>query len=153
MNKPGRVPVAIGSIVRADDAEKQNYFELVRYRLLIRFNSISILRISNKELYKSNNNQIKMVLPCCVCIHTQEVAVVEDLGNFKRLLDPGLHLIPFPLSQVAGTLSLRIQQLDVACETKTKDNVFVKVEVAVQFRVIVVSFRKYAEDQGSQSQR
>ena len=86
-----------------------------------------------------------MVLPCCVCIHTQEVAVVEDLGNFKRLLDPGLHLIPYPLSQVAGTLSLRIQQLDVACETKTKDNVFVKVEVAVQFRVIVVSFRKHAE--------
>jgi regulator of protease activity HflC (stomatin/prohibitin superfamily) len=80
-----------------------------------------------------------MVLPCCVCIHTQEVAVVEDLGNFKRLLDPGLHLIPYPLSQVAGTLSLRIQQLDVACETKTKDNVFVKVEVAVQFRVIVES--------------
>lgn len=93
-----------------------------------------------------------MVLPCCVCIHTQEVAVVEDLGNFKRLLDPGLHLIPYPLSQVAGTLSLRIQQLDVACETKTKDNVFVKVEVAVQFRVIVVSFRKHAQDQGSKSQ-
>jgi len=80
-----------------------------------------------------------MVLPCCVCIHTQEVGVVEDLGNFKRLLDPGLHLIPYPLSQVAGTLSLRIQQLDVSCETKTKDNVFVRVEVAVQFRVITES--------------
>lgn len=62
--------------------------------------------------------------------------MVEDLGNFKKLLDPGLHLIPFPLSQVAGTLSLRLQQLDVTCETKTKDNVFVRVEVAVQFRVI-----------------
>jgi len=62
--------------------------------------------------------------------------VVEDLGQFKKLLEPGLHFIPFPLSQVSGTLSLRIQQLDVTCETKTKDNVFVRVEVAVQFRVI-----------------
>lgn len=61
---------------------------------------------------------------------------MEDLGQFKRLLEPGLHIIPFPLSQVAGTLSLRIQQLDVTCETKTKDNVFVRVEVAVQYRVI-----------------
>jgi len=78
-----------------------------------------------------------MACPCAVCIRTQEVGVVEDLGQFKRLLEPGLHLIPFPLSQVAGTLSLRIQQLDVACETKTKDNVFVRVEVAVQFRVMV----------------
>jgi len=65
--------------------------------------------------------------------------VVEDLGNFKKLLDPGFHCIPFPLSQVAGTLSLRIQQLDVTCETKTKDNVFVRVEVAVQYRVITES--------------
>lgn len=35
-----------------------------------------------------------------------------------------------------GRLSLRIQQLDVFCETKTKDNVFVQVAVAVQYRVI-----------------
>lgn len=80
-----------------------------------------------------------MACPCCVCIRTQEVGVVEDLGQFKRLLDPGFHCIPFPLSQVAGTLSLRIQQLDVTCETKTRDNVFVRVEVAVQFRVITES--------------
>ena len=82
-----------------------------------------------------------MACPCAVCIRTQEVGVVEDLGQFKRLLEPGLHLIPFPLSQVAGTQTLRIQQLDVACETKTKDNVFVRVEVAVQFRVMVVSLK------------
>lgn len=77
-----------------------------------------------------------MVCPCCVCIKTQQLGIVEDLGNFKSLLHPGFHCIAFPLSQVAGTLSLRIQQLDVTCETKTKDNVFVRVEVAVQFRVI-----------------
>lgn len=80
-----------------------------------------------------------MVCPCCVCVRTQEVGIVEDLGQFKRLIDPGFHCILFPLQSVAGTLSLRIQQLDVMCETKTKDNVFVSVAVAVQFRVITES--------------
>jgi len=77
-----------------------------------------------------------MCCGCCVCISTQEVGVVEDLGQFKQLIDPGLHFICFPYSQVSGRLSLRIQQLDVSCETKTKDNVFVNVSVAVQFKVI-----------------
>lgn len=76
---------------------------------------------------------------CLICVHTQEVGVVEDLGQFKKLIDPGLHCLCWPLQSVAGTLSLRIQQLDVNCETKTKDNVFVNVAVAVQFRVITES--------------
>lgn len=61
---------------------------------------------------------------------------MEFLGRFQSLLDPGLHFIAFPLASVVGKLSLRIQQLDVYCETKTKDNVFVQVAVAVQYRVI-----------------
>lgn len=61
---------------------------------------------------------------------------MEDLGNFERLLGPGLHCILYPLKQVVGKLSLRIQQLDVVCETKTKDNVFVQVAVAVQYRIL-----------------
>jgi len=80
-----------------------------------------------------------MCLCCLVCVKTQEVGIVEDLGQFKRLIDPGLHCVLYPIQQVAGTLSLRIQQLDVTCETKTKDNVFVRVEVAVQYRVITES--------------
>jgi len=73
---------------------------------------------------------------CCVCARTTEVGIIEDLGQFKRLIDPGFHCICYPISQVSGTLSLRIQQLDVICETKTKDNVFIQVAVAVQYRVI-----------------
>lgn len=42
----------------------------------------------------------------------------------------------WPLKSIVGRLSLRIQQLDVLCETKTKDNVFVHVSVAVQYRVL-----------------
>ena len=75
-------------------------------------------------------------MSCLVCVRTQEVAVVEDLGQFKQLIDPGFHCIMWPIQNVAGTLSLRIQQLDVYCETKTKDNVFVNVAVAVQFRYV-----------------
>eukprot|EP00540_Astrosyne_radiata_P004646 CAMPEP_0116845438 /NCGR_PEP_ID=MMETSP0418-20121206/13267_1 /TAXON_ID=1158023 /ORGANISM="Astrosyne radiata, Strain 13vi08-1A" /LENGTH=282 /DNA_ID=CAMNT_0004476549 /DNA_START=95 /DNA_END=943 /DNA_ORIENTATION=- len=77
---------------------------------------------------------------CCLqCVRTQQVAVTEDLGQFKALLSPGFHCIMWPISSIVGTLSLRIQQLDVVCETKTKDNVFVQVAVAVQFRVLVES--------------
>jgi regulator of protease activity HflC (stomatin/prohibitin superfamily) len=57
-------------------------------------------------------------------------------GQFKTLLDPGFHCLKWPFVQIVGRLSLRIQQLDVFCETKSKDNVFVQVAVAVQYRVI-----------------
>jgi len=40
---------------------------------------------------------------------------------------PGLHFVLCPLKSIVGRLSLRIQQLDVLCETKTRDNVFVQV--------------------------
>ena len=76
---------------------------------------------------------------CLTCVRTQEVAIVEDLGQFKQLLEPGLHCLVWPLQSVVGRLSLRIQQLDVFCETKTKDNVFIQVAVAVQYRVLVDS--------------
>jgi regulator of protease activity HflC (stomatin/prohibitin superfamily) len=64
---------------------------------------------------------------------------VEDLGQFKTLLDPGFHCLLWPITTIVGRLSLRIQQLDVVCETKTKDNVFVQVRIAVQYRVLLES--------------
>jgi regulator of protease activity HflC (stomatin/prohibitin superfamily) len=60
-------------------------------------------------------------------------------GQFKRLIGEGPSLICWPLQSVAGRLSLRVKQLDVICETKTKDNVFVQVGVAVQYRVVTES--------------
>jgi len=74
---------------------------------------------------------------CCVqCVRTQNIGVVEDLGQFKTLLSPGLHIVCWPIASVVGYLSLRVQQLDVLCETKSKDNVFVNIGVAVQYRVL-----------------
>jgi len=76
---------------------------------------------------------------CLQCIREKEVGVVEDLGQFKRLVKEGPSCIIWPLQSVVGRLSLRVQQLDVLCETKTKDNVFVQVGVAVQYRVVTES--------------
>ena len=60
-------------------------------------------------------------------------------GQFKKLFKEGPSCIFWPLQSVVGRLSLRVQQLDVLCETKTKDNVFVQVGVAVQYRVVTES--------------
>lgn len=69
-------------------------------------------------------------------VKQQTAAIVERFGRFKRIAKAGLNFkIPI-IDKVAGRISLRVQQLDVRVETKTKDNVFVNVIVSVQFFVI-----------------
>ena len=69
-------------------------------------------------------------------VKQQSAAVVERFGKFVSVRQSGLQVkIPI-IDNVAGRLSLRIQQLDVVVETKTKDDVFVKLKVSVQFKVI-----------------
>ena len=69
-------------------------------------------------------------------VKQQSAAVVERFGKFISVRQSGLQIkIPI-VERVAGRLSLRVQQLDVVVETKTKDDVFVKVKVSVQFKVI-----------------
>ncbi|MFN5147851.1 MAG: SPFH domain-containing protein [Flavobacteriia bacterium] len=61
--------------------------------------------------------------------------VIERLGKFHRIVEPGLTLIiPF-IDREAAVINLRVQQLDVTVETKTLDNVFVNLQVSVQFKV------------------
>ncbi len=71
-----------------------------------------------------------------VLIVTEATAVVlERLGKFNRIAGPGFGLIiPF-IDRKAATINLRVQQLDVTVETKTLDNVFVNLQVSVQFKV------------------
>lgn len=60
---------------------------------------------------------------CCMqCVRTQEIGIIENFGQFQEIVAPGLYCLPWPLSSIAGRLSLRVQQLDVVCDTKTKDN-------------------------------
>jgi regulator of protease activity HflC (stomatin/prohibitin superfamily) len=56
-----------------------------------------------------------------VKVDQSSVAIRERFGKFDDVLEPGCHCLPWFLgSQIAGHLSLRLQQLDVRCETKTK---------------------------------
>lgn len=69
-------------------------------------------------------------------VKQQTAALVERFGKFNKVASAGLNFkIPF-IDRVAGRLSLRVQQLDVRVETKTKDNVFVFVIVSVQYHVL-----------------
>lgn len=69
-------------------------------------------------------------------VRQQSAAVIERFGRFQSIRNSGLHLkIPL-IDQIAGRINLKVQQLDVLVETKTKDNVFVKLKISVQFQVI-----------------
>lgn len=73
----------------------------------------------------------------CYQVEQSNVAIKEHFGKFVNVLEPGCHCLPWCLGyQIAGGLSLRVQQLDVKCETKTKDNVFVNVVASVQYRAV-----------------
>ena len=68
-------------------------------------------------------------------VSTAQVAVVTRFGRFLRAAEPGLNW-KFPwLDTVAGAMSLRVNQLTLTVETKTKDNVFVTIPISVQNRI------------------
>ena len=69
-------------------------------------------------------------------VKQQTAAIMERFGKFLSVRQSGLHFkIPL-VDKIAGRISLKIQQLDVIVETKTKDDVFVKLKVSVQYKVI-----------------
>ena len=69
-------------------------------------------------------------------VKQQTAAVIERFGKFSAIRQSGLRFkIPL-IDRIAGKLSLKIQQLDVIIETKTLDDVFVKLKVSVQYKVI-----------------
>jgi regulator of protease activity HflC (stomatin/prohibitin superfamily) len=69
-------------------------------------------------------------------VRTAEAAVIQRMGRFLRVANAGINFkLPW-LDQIAGRMDLRVQQLALDVETKTKDNVFVKIPVSVQYHVI-----------------
>ncbi|MEO1484928.1 MAG: SPFH domain-containing protein [Bacteroidota bacterium] len=69
-------------------------------------------------------------------VKQQTAVVIERFGRFQAIRNSGLRMkIPL-VDRIAGRLSLKIQQLDVMVETKTLDDVFVKIKVSVQYLVI-----------------
>ncbi len=76
------------------------------------------------------------LISCFFIVKQQTAAIIERFGRYQSIRQSGLQLkIPL-IDRIAGRLSLKIQQLDVIVETKTLDDVFVKLKVSVQFKVI-----------------
>tara|TARA_B100001057_G_scaffold279310_2_gene279642 strand:- start:21181 stop:22113 length:933 start_codon:yes stop_codon:yes gene_type:complete len=69
-------------------------------------------------------------------VKQQSAAIIERFGRFISIRQSGLQLkIPI-VDRIAGKLSLKIQQLDVIVETKTLDDVFTRIKVSVQYKVV-----------------
>ena len=69
-------------------------------------------------------------------VKQQSAVVIERLGKFHKVSRPGLQFkIPL-IDSIAGNINLRVRELPVEVETKTKDDVFVKIIVSVQFFVV-----------------
>lgn len=73
---------------------------------------------------------------CFAIISTSEVGVIERMGKFDRFAEAGCLYLLAPIEYISGIVSLRVQELNVNIETKTKDNVFVVVSASVQYQVI-----------------
>jgi regulator of protease activity HflC (stomatin/prohibitin superfamily) len=69
-------------------------------------------------------------------VDQQTAAVVQRFGRFLRVAGPGLRFRIPGIDRIASRVSLRVTQLDVEVDTKTEDNVFVQVVVAVQYHVL-----------------
>ncbi len=79
---------------------------------------------------------VVFVFSAIFIVKQQSAAVIERFGRFQSIRQSGLQLRIPVVDRIAGRLSLKIQQLDVIVETKTKDDVFVKLKVSVQYMVI-----------------
>jgi regulator of protease activity HflC (stomatin/prohibitin superfamily) len=69
-------------------------------------------------------------------VKQKNAVIIERLGKFNKVSKAGLHIkIPL-IDSISGRINLRVRELPVEVETKTKDDVFVKIVVSVQFYVI-----------------
>ncbi|GLU01952.1 hypothetical protein SLE2022_192270 [Rubroshorea leprosula] len=83
----------------------------------------------------------------CVQVQESNVAIVEKCGKFKDVLEPGYHCVPWCLGyNLVGKIPLGLQLLEVRCETKTKDDVFVTVFASVQYRSSVLKEKEGEEE-------
>src|ERR1700689_4717713 len=76
-----------------------------------------------------------LVLASFFTVRTAEVAVITRFGKFLRVAEPGLNWKRPFFDTVTGIVSLRVNQITLTMETKTKDNVFVTIPISVQNRV------------------
>ena len=69
-------------------------------------------------------------------VKQQSVAIIERFGRYQKISNSGIHVrAPFGIDKIAARIQLRLLQSEIVVETKTKDNVFVMMNVATQYRV------------------
>ena len=69
-------------------------------------------------------------------VRQQSVAIVERFGRYQKIATSGIHMrLPFGIDKIVARIQLRLLQSEIVVETKTKDNVFVMMNVATQYRV------------------
>ena len=69
-------------------------------------------------------------------VRQQSVAIIERFGRYHKIATSGIHSrLPFGIDKIASRIQLRLLQSEIVVETKTKDNVFVMMNVATQYRV------------------
>ena len=69
-------------------------------------------------------------------VRQHSVAIVERFGRYQKTATSGIHIrLPFGIDKIAARVQLRLLQSEIIVETKTKDNVFVTLNVATQYRV------------------
>jgi regulator of protease activity HflC (stomatin/prohibitin superfamily) len=78
---------------------------------------------------------LSLILGSFFTVNTAQVAVITRFGKFLRVADAGLNWKAPYFDTVAGLVSLRVNQITLTMETKTKDNVFVTIPISVQNRV------------------
>jgi regulator of protease activity HflC (stomatin/prohibitin superfamily) len=76
-----------------------------------------------------------LILSSFFTVNTAQAAVITRFGKFVRVAEAGLNLKRPFFDSVAGTVSLRVNQITLTVETKTKDNVFVTIPISIQNRV------------------
>lgn len=79
---------------------------------------------------------IAVLLVSLFTVKQETAVIIERLGKFHSVRHAGLHLKIPVIDNIAKRLNLKIQQLDVLVDTKTLDNVFIKMRVSVQYQVI-----------------
>lgn len=76
-----------------------------------------------------------LIVKSFIIVREQTAVIIERLGKFIRVANSGFgFIIPF-IDRKVATVNLRVQQLDVEIETKTKDDVFVHLQVSVQYQI------------------
>lgn len=69
-------------------------------------------------------------------VRQQTVVIIERFGKYQTTSGSGIHVrLPFSIDKIAARIQLRLLQSEIIVETKTKNNVFVTLNVATQYRV------------------